>query len=607
MKRIHSFHIPVMGLGFTVDTPIKVAAYGIDSVMTIGDDKLDEKLRKVYCEQYDIPYVEITDKDEDYRAKRITAYLNLINEVVETKFDNYVNSALENREEIEKYIEMLPDDSEAKKSYKTLTANSFDSDEVGRWISDNLTIGGLDVNIMTKIDKDNYLKSEKLPVENNDAHVGVRGYANSNLRSSMVLSAGLNPRLFGYMEGFEDFFPDDKGDIKKKIVLKVSDYRSALIQGKFLAKRGLWVSEYRIESGLNCGGHAFATEGYLLGPILAEFRDNRQDLIDAVYQTLGPALEEKGLSVPKTSLPFKVTAQGGVGTAEEHQFLIDHYQLDSIGWGTPFLLVPEVANVDEVTLKKLVDAKEEDLYLSGISPLGVPFNSLRGTTKDAERLARIESGKPGSPCVEGHLKLFNTEFTVKPICTASRQYQNLKIKELNKEELTGKRRLIAYEKIVEKSCLCTGLVASTLLVNHIEIKSGGEGVAICPGPNMAYFSKVMNLKEMVDHIYGRINVISRTDRPNLFIKELNIYLDFLVTKIEESRESMTKKQLKYLMNFSRNLTEGITYYNALFSGLKEVFSKTKSVILTELDASDQVLRKLSEEIASLSLAEPATT
>jgi hypothetical protein len=28
----HSFHIPVMGLAFTIDTPIRVAHYGISSV-----------------------------------------------------------------------------------------------------------------------------------------------------------------------------------------------------------------------------------------------------------------------------------------------------------------------------------------------------------------------------------------------------------------------------------------------------------------------------------------------------------------------------------------------------------------------------------------------
>ena len=86
----------------------------------------------------------------------------------------------------------------------------------------------------------------------------------------------MNPRLYGYIAQFDDFFPNENGYIKKKIILKVSDYRSAVIQGKFLAKKGLWISEYRIESGLNCGGHAFATDGYLMGPILAEFRDRRQ-------------------------------------------------------------------------------------------------------------------------------------------------------------------------------------------------------------------------------------------------------------------------------------------------------------------------------------------
>ncbi len=58
-------------------------------------------------------------------------------------------------------------------------------------------------------------------------------------------------------------------------MLKVSDFHSAAVQGKFLAKRGLWVSEFRIESGLNCGGHAFATKGQLLGPILEEFQQKR--------------------------------------------------------------------------------------------------------------------------------------------------------------------------------------------------------------------------------------------------------------------------------------------------------------------------------------------
>ena len=132
--------------------------------------------------------------------------------------------------------------------------------------------GSIDVNIMTKVDKANFDESGQLPVEFNDAHASLRGFAESSLSSSVVLSAGMNPRLYSYFEKFPDFFPGTDGELTKKIILKVSDFRSALIQGKFLAKKGLWVSEFRIESGLNCGGHAFATDGYLMGPILEEFK-----------------------------------------------------------------------------------------------------------------------------------------------------------------------------------------------------------------------------------------------------------------------------------------------------------------------------------------------
>ena len=76
-----------MGIGFTVDTPLKVSRFGIDSVMAIGNDILLEKLRKMYCEKFKIPYNEISNKIEDFRAKRVTSYLNLIKELAEKKFE----------------------------------------------------------------------------------------------------------------------------------------------------------------------------------------------------------------------------------------------------------------------------------------------------------------------------------------------------------------------------------------------------------------------------------------------------------------------------------------------------------------------------------------
>ncbi len=599
MSKKHSFHIPVMGLAFTIDTPLKVAQYGIDSAISLADDILIENMRKVYCERFKIPYNAITDKIEDFRAKRITSYLNLINDLAQKKFEEIKNATIEKGNELKEYLNMLPDGAAIKQEFKHFNAKNFNINEIKKWAMENLNMGSIDVNIMTKLDKENYQNGEKLPQEYNDAHAALRGFANSDLSSSVILSAGMNPRLYGYIEQFDDFFPNEKGEIKKKIVLKVSDYRSALIQGKFLAKKGIWVSEYRVESGLNCGGHAFATEGFLMGPILEEFKQNKNELIQSIHEILTQALTNKNRSVPKEKLELKITAQGGVGTGEEHQFLLDQYEIDSVGWGTPFLLVPEVSTVDDVTMNKLLGAKENDLYLSGISPLGVPFNSLRGNTKDIEKLEKIAIGRPGSSCPKEFLKL-NKEFTDKSICTASRQYQRKKIKELENEDVSNDEYKTRFEKIVEKSCLCVGLATSALINNNIEIKDDKRGVSICPGPNMAYFSKLMSLKEITDHIYGRANVISRSDRPNMFIKELGLYLEYLKDKIEETKVSMNKKQEKYLLAFSKNLNEGINYYQNLFENLKNKFEDSRSNILFELDANRKTLQLLHIEIDDLS-------
>ena len=584
-----------MGIGYTIDTPLKVSHLGMDSVISLVDDILLEKLRKTFSKKFEVPYKEITDKIDDFRAKRITSYLNLINDLVDKKIDGLKTMASEKSNGLIEYFNMLPNSSTLKDEFKKFTATNFNASDIKKWISNNLHKGSIDVNIMTKVDKENYKNNEKLPVEYNDAHAAVRGFANSDLNSSLILSAGMNPRLYGFLEEFEDFFPNEIGFIKKKIVLKVSDYRSALIQGKYLAKKGIWVSEYRIESGLNCGGHAFATDGYLLGPILEEFKTNKGEMAQTISDILVKALSDKNRTIPKAQLPIKITSQGGVGTSEEHEFLIENYGVDSVGWGSPFLLVPEATSVDKNTLNKLADAKEEDLYLSYISPLGVAFNNLKGNTKDAEKFTLIEKGRPGSVCTKKYVAL-NTEFTHKGYCTASRQYQRLKIKELDTENLSKEAYQTKYDKVVEKSCICVGLGTSALLTHEIETKSEGEGVAVCPGPNMAYFSKQMSLKDMTNHIYGRSNMLSGNNRPNMFIKELSIYLDYLKKQIEEAQTEMTKKQEKYLQTFAKNLNEGIQYYDGLFSGLKDNFNDTKSNILLELDFSKKRLQILKVRI-----------
>ena len=105
-------------------------------------------------------------------------------------------------------------------------------------------------------------------------------------------------------------------------------------------------------------------------------------------------------------------------------------------------------------------------------------------------------------------------------------------------------------KITDKACLCNGLTASSLMAYGLDTKIEGTEVSICPGPNLAYFSSTYSLKKMVDHIYGRTNVMERTDRPNLFVKELGMYIEYLNGKLEETVKPFTDKQKETLCDFS---------------------------------------------------------
>lgn len=590
-KPVHNFHIPVMGLAYTIDSPIRVAQYGISSVISIIDDEIIEKMNNLYHKRNNFSYTEISNKIEDYRAKRITAYLDMVHDVVNVKFENFKQELSKSKEALSEYIDMLPNKSDLKKGLENLAEQKENfTENVRNFLETHLTPGSIDVNVMTKVDKDNFVKGEQLPVIFNDAHISLRGFANSKLSSSIVLSAGMNPRLYSYFESFPDFFPNEMGELKKKIILKVSDFRSAMIQGNFLAKKGLWVSEYRVESGLNCGGHAFATDGLLLGPIMEEFKQKKNDLIASAHELLVNALTQKEITVPGQPLEMKITVQGGVGTAEEHEFLLENYQVDSIGWGSPFLLVPEATSVDKETRDLLSKSKEQDFYLSNISPLGIPFNTVKGSTNEFFKQEKINRDKAGSSCPKKYLAL-SKEFSPEGICTASRKYQTVKLKDLEevKEEITLKEYDKRKSKITEKSCLCVGLVNSSYLESEIPIKGEKQGVVVCPGPNLAYFDKEVSLADMVKHIYGNENVMHDENRPNIFVNELKMYVEYLKNEIEEFSDDFTNAQTKKWKTFKSNLIAGVNYYENLFAETTFFKNNLKTVELQLADYKNKIV------------------
>ncbi len=566
LKDPHTFHIPVMGTGFTVDTPLKVARYGISSVISLVDDVLLEQMRRFHSAQAGEPYEEISDRQEDARARRVSAYLNLLQKLIDRQVAVLQASSFDTGSEILRYYSLLPE-GPRKRLFRKMQRTA--DPEEKRRLQDQLrlwaTPGRIDVNIMTKVDRDAYRAGQKLAPEQSDALSALRGFAQSHVRAAVVFSAGMNLRLYSYIAQFSDFLPDAEGRLKKQVILKVSDFRSAAIQGKFLAKRGIWVSEYRIESGLNCGGHAFATEGHLLGPILEQFRTERKALAAELLSLCNAALQARGVP-PFTSPPAaRVTVQGGIGTAAEQELLLTRYQADATGWGSPFLLVPEVTHVDEVHLNKLLAATEQEVRLSNHSPLGIPFWTLTTSSSELLRQQRVDEGHPGSRCPKSYLAL-NTEFTQVPLCPASQAYQRLKLRQIAESSLSLEERRQASEEVQSKTCICHDLAGGAVVKNNLQADAA---TAICPGPNIVNFKKIATLREMVDHIYGRASLLARRERSHMFVNELRLYLDYFRQECQKAARHGSARMQASLAQFKAHLLAGITHYQQMAQHVTE--------------------------------------
>ncbi|MBK6899297.1 MAG: hypothetical protein IPH09_08525 [bacterium] len=577
---VHSFHIPVMGTGFTVDTPLKVARYGISSVVSLVDDILLEQMRGLVCRREGRGFEAVPSDAEDARADRITRYLDLLAEVVDRQIEQVREAVFEKGSEITRYFEMLPGSPLRAAYERMLEATGPSRARLQEELRGAVVAGGIDVNIMTKLDRVRLRHGLPLGPTFTDAMSALRGYARSRLRSSVVLSAGVNRRLFAYLAEFDDFFPDRGGDFRKRIVLKVSDFRSAQVQARLLAQKGLWVSEFRVESGLNCGGHAFGGTGTLLGPVLEDFRRERARLAAQLRESWASALASLGRTVPATSPEQRVTVQGGIGTAEENELLLRHYGVDGTGWGTPFLMVPEAVNIDPVHLDRLCKAGEDDIHLSDNSPLGVPFWSLRNSESELLRLQRIDEGHPGSACPKGFL-VSNTEFTKVPICTASRAYQRRKLRTIDESALDAATREQQTDDVVVKACICHDLAGGATLPSGIDPDAR---TAVCCGPNAAYFTRSASLREMIDHIYGRDRLPLAEPRPHMLLKELSLHLE----RLREAASDRQDQGAEAAMRVRENLLAGIEHYRDLaaqaLAGARASFLERLESLQSELTA-----------------------
>ena len=208
-----------MGIGYTVDTPIRVASLGINSVISLVDDHLLEKMRTFYSPRFNIPYEPIPMNAEDGRAKRITAYLDMVKEAVDSQLETMRKQPFFSQSNKDLYFDMLPGSSELKKRYQMLAemppgADRCIAEEV---LTNDMQPGSIDVNIMVKLDNPNRgIDGKWLPKEFNDALAALRGFINSSVESAVVFSAGINNALFNYLTNFEEFYYNDNTKLKKR-------------------------------------------------------------------------------------------------------------------------------------------------------------------------------------------------------------------------------------------------------------------------------------------------------------------------------------------------------------------------------------------------------
>ena len=149
-----------------------------------------------------------------------------------------------------------------------------------------------------------------------------------------------------------------------------------------------------------------------------------------------------------------------------------------------------------------------------------------------------------------------------------------------------------YNAVTEKICLCEGLCSSTYIKHDLVRPKENKAVAICPGPNLAYFSRVYSLDEMVQHIYGKINLLDKIARPHVFVKELNLYIDYLQTDIQNHLKNLSDKKARQIEKFKAQLLSGIDYYKNLFDQFPASAAEMIRLALTELSLSEAKLNEL---------------
>ena len=173
LRSAHTFSIPVMGTGFLVDTPLKVARYGISSVISLVDDSLIEQMRRFHLEQEGEPYRRLGATRKMPRTPHHGLF-DLVDRLVRGRFAS-CRPRRSSRVLKSRYFEMLPTCG-LQQAYREMLATADPQQRAERQeqLRPPAVPGSIDVNIMSKLDRTVYRDGEPLPAKYSDAAARAR-------------------------------------------------------------------------------------------------------------------------------------------------------------------------------------------------------------------------------------------------------------------------------------------------------------------------------------------------------------------------------------------------------------------------------------------------
>jgi DNA-directed RNA polymerase len=87
-------------------------------------------------------------------------------------------------------------------------------------------------------------------------------------------------------------------------------------------------------------------------------------------------------------------------------------------------------------------------------------------------------------------------------------------------------------------------------------------------------------------------LIYKIKRPHMFIKELNLYIDYLQNDLQSQLIDLTEKKKKQLSKFKLQLQDGIAYYKELFAGSVNETSDMLQDWINDLSTSEEHLSRI---------------